>query len=90
MSALGATCAQYAETRQSDRITPAVEAVIDAEPARRVYHDLSRNQAGLEDYIARLRAADALIVQFPVWSFGMPAMLKGYFDRVWAPLIRRQ
>ena len=55
------------------------------EPARRVYHDLSRNQAGLEDYIARLRAADALIVQFPVWSFGMPAMLKGYFDRIMMP-----
>jgi NAD(P)H dehydrogenase (quinone) len=55
------------------------------EPARRVYHDLSRNQAGLEDYVARLRAADALIVQFPVWSFGMPAMLKGYFDRIMMP-----
>jgi putative NADPH-quinone reductase len=55
------------------------------EPARRVYHDLSRNQAGLEEYIARLRAADGLIVQFPVWSFGMPAMLKGYFDRIMMP-----
>jgi NAD(P)H dehydrogenase (quinone) len=55
------------------------------EPARRVYEDPSRNQAGLEDYVARLRAAHALIVQFPVWSFGMPAMLKGYFDRIMMP-----
>ena len=46
---------------------------------------LSRNQVRLADYIARLRAADALIVQFPVWSFGMPAMLKGYFDRIMMP-----
>jgi NAD(P)H dehydrogenase (quinone) len=53
--------------------------------ARGNYHDTSHNQAGLEDYIARLRAADALIVQFPVWSFGMPAMLKGYFDRIIMP-----
>jgi NAD(P)H dehydrogenase (quinone) len=55
------------------------------EAERRDYHDTSRNQAGLADYIARLRAAEALIVQFPVWSFGMPAMLKGYFDRMMMP-----
>jgi NAD(P)H dehydrogenase (quinone) len=55
------------------------------EAARRDYHDPSRNQAGLEDYVARLRAAEALVVQFPVWSFGMPAMLKGYFDRMMMP-----
>ncbi len=55
------------------------------EPARRDYHDTSRNQADLEQYIARLRVAEALIVQFPVWSFGMPAMLKGYFDRMMMP-----
>jgi putative NADPH-quinone reductase len=40
---------------------------------------------GLESYVARLRAAQALVVQFPVWSFGMPAMLKGYFDRMMMP-----
>ncbi len=56
-----------------------------SEAARRDYHDKSRNQAGLESYVARLRAADALVVQFPVWSFGMPAMLKGYFDRMMMP-----
>jgi NAD(P)H dehydrogenase (quinone) len=55
------------------------------EPARRDYHDTTRNQLGLEDHVARLRRADALIVQFPVWSFGMPAMLKGYFDRMMMP-----
>ena len=55
------------------------------EAERRDYHDTSCNQAGLASYIARLRAADALIVQFPVWSFGMPAMLKGYFDRMMMP-----
>ncbi|MGP3943377.1 MULTISPECIES: NAD(P)H-dependent oxidoreductase [Streptomyces] len=26
--------------------------------------------------------ADALIVQFPLWWYGMPAILKGWFDRV--------
>jgi NAD(P)H dehydrogenase (quinone) len=53
--------------------------------ARRRYHDTSRNTAGIEDYVQRLRAADALIVQFPVWCFGMPAMLKGFLDRMIMP-----
>ena len=32
----------------------------------------------------KLLAADALILQFPFWWFGMPAILKGWIDRVWA------
>jgi len=35
--------------------------------------------------IARLRAADGLILVFPQWWFGFPAILKGFFDRVFAP-----
>lgn len=30
----------------------------------------------------KLRRADALIVQFPLWWYGLPAILKGWFDRV--------
>ena len=33
----------------------------------------------------QLREADGIIFCFPHWWFSMPAMLKGYFDRVWAP-----
>jgi putative NADPH-quinone reductase len=35
--------------------------------------------------IARLRAADGLVLVFPQWWFGFPAILKGFFDRVFAP-----
>ena len=31
----------------------------------------------------KLDAADAIVLQFPMWWFGMPALLKGWFDRVW-------
>lgn len=31
---------------------------------------------------AKLVAADAVVVQFPLWWYGMPAILKGWFDRV--------
>jgi NAD(P)H dehydrogenase (quinone) len=32
----------------------------------------------------KVLAADAIILQFPLWWFGMPAILKGWVDRVWA------
>lgn len=41
--------------------------------------------AGLAAPIAALRRAESLILVFPTWWFGMPALLKGWFDRVWAP-----
>jgi NAD(P)H dehydrogenase (quinone) len=55
------------------------------EQERRDYHDLSKNQRGLETHIERLQRADALVVQYPTWTFGLPAMLKGYFDRIMMP-----
>jgi NAD(P)H dehydrogenase (quinone) len=32
----------------------------------------------------KLMAADAVVFQFPLWWFSMPAILKGWFDRVFA------
>jgi len=32
----------------------------------------------------KLRWADAVIFQFPLWWFSMPAIMKGWFDRVYA------
>jgi putative NADPH-quinone reductase len=52
---------------------------------RRHYHDTSRNRQGLEGYVSRLSSADALVLQFPTWSFGPPAMLKGFLDRMFMP-----
>ena len=56
-----------------------------SEDARRNYHDTLRNRSGLERYIERLTTAEALILQFPTWCFGPPAMLKGFFDRMIIP-----
>jgi NAD(P)H dehydrogenase (quinone) len=30
----------------------------------------------------KIRQADALVIQFPLWWYSMPAILKGWFDRV--------
>jgi len=52
---------------------------------RGAYHTVGGNLAGIESYVARLRAAQALVISAPTWWYGMPAILKGYFDRVWVP-----
>ena len=52
---------------------------------RRHYFESPRNQIGLEGYVARLKAAEALVLQFPAWCFGPPAILKGFFDRMLIP-----
>ncbi|MDR3453899.1 MAG: NAD(P)H-dependent oxidoreductase [Rhodoferax sp.] len=38
----------------------------------------------VEAEIAKIEAADLMIWQFPLWWFGMPAILKGWVDRVFA------
>lgn len=52
---------------------------------RRIYHDYPENTALVQPYVERLKAAEGLVIVTPVWNFGFPAMLKGYFDRVWLP-----
>jgi putative NADPH-quinone reductase len=49
------------------------------------YHDLATNTAPVQTHVDRLRAAEALVLVFPVWNFGLPALLKGYLDRVFLP-----
>jgi len=56
-----------------------------SEVGRRHYHDVGPNRVGLEPLVARLQNAEALVVQFPTWCFGAPAMLKGFFDRLLMP-----
>ncbi|MFT4189914.1 MAG: NAD(P)H-dependent oxidoreductase [Comamonas sp.] len=38
----------------------------------------------VEEEQRKLLAADAVILHFPLWWFGMPAIMKGWVDRVWA------
>jgi NAD(P)H dehydrogenase (quinone) len=52
---------------------------------RRAYHSGAPETAGVAREIERLRRAEGLVFVFPTWWFGMPAILKGYFDRVWVP-----
>ncbi len=52
---------------------------------RRAYHDVGPNVEPVRAHVERLQRAEALVLVFPVWNFGFPAILKGYFDRVFLP-----
>ena len=52
---------------------------------RESYYSNSYNQSKVSEEIKNLKKAEALILLFPTWWFSFPAMLKGWFDRVWSP-----
>ena len=52
---------------------------------RRCYHAVASNQSPVQSDVDRLLAAQALVLVFPVWNQGDPAILKGVFDRVFLP-----
>jgi putative NADPH-quinone reductase len=49
------------------------------------YVDVEKNAREVRAYVERLRAADALVLVFPVWFDGLPAIMQGYFQRVFLP-----
>jgi len=49
------------------------------------YHEVPTNRAPVDAYVERLLKAEAFVIVSPVWNFGLPSILKGYFDRVFLP-----
>ena len=51
----------------------------------RDYLDPASNPPDVADHVASLQRAEALLLVYPTWWYGLPAMFKGWFDRIWAP-----
>jgi putative NADPH-quinone reductase len=49
------------------------------------YNNTVLNRMRVASYVDRLHAAESLVLVFPVWNEGFPAILKGLFDRVFLP-----
>ncbi len=50
------------------------------------YHDVPGNlTAEVKPYVDRLRACEKIVFVHPVWNYGYPAILKGFFDRIFLP-----
>ncbi len=46
--------------------------------------ELRGDQSSVQPEIEKVRRADLLLFQFPNWWYGMPAIMKGWVDRVFA------
>jgi len=55
------------------------------ESERNSYYSGSYDSSNFSEQANRLLEAEALVLLFPTWWFSFPAMLKGWFDRVWGP-----
>lgn len=55
------------------------------EAERRSYYAAAFDASAVTSEAARLTEAEALVLVFPTWWYGFPAILKGWFDRVWSP-----
>jgi NAD(P)H dehydrogenase (quinone) len=49
------------------------------------YYKEGYDSSKVSPEVEKLVNSDALVLIFPTWWFGFPAILKGWFDRVWAP-----
>lgn len=72
------------ETRLIDLYAEGFDPVLTRE-GWRAYEDAARNAEGIEAHVEALRWAEALVFVYPTWWYGLPAMLKGWLDRVWLP-----
>ena len=64
-----------------DRFNP----VLSAQEWNTYLSDTRQNIAALERHVQSMQWAESLILIFPTWMYGPPAMLKGWLERVWLP-----
>lgn len=66
----------FSQRKHRERFDPSTE--------QRHAFDQGRLPPFVRDELSRLEAADVLMLQFPLWWYGPPAILKGWLDRVLA------
>jgi len=52
---------------------------------RREYHTPHANELPVAEHLEMVQWAEVLFFVYPTWWFGLPAMLKGWCDRVFVP-----
>lgn len=74
------------EVRLVDLYAEGFEARLSREE-RLGYHTPGLNEQPVARHIDHIRWAEAMIFVYPTWWYGLPAILKGWFDRVWVPCV---
>ena len=49
------------------------------------YEQMADRDAALRRYVDDLASCQGIVLIFPTWWYGMPALMKGYLDRIWVP-----
>jgi putative NADPH-quinone reductase len=73
------------EVRLHDLYADAFDPVLTREEWDRYLERPEENRRGQAAYVGDLQWAEALVVIYPTWYYGPPAMLKGWLERVWLP-----
>ena len=72
------------ETRLIDLHAGNFDPVMRADE-RRSYNEMTARDHPLPDHAADLAWAQAMVFVYPTWWYGLPAMLKGWLERVFTP-----
>lgn len=73
------------EIRLRDLYAEAFDPVLSRVEWDRYLSDPQANIAGVQGHVDDLHWCEGLIVIYPTWYYGAPAMLKGWLERVWLP-----
>ena len=81
---LGRLDAAGAEVRLRDLYAEGFDPVLSG-PEHEGYEVEPANRDPVESHVADLEWCDTLIFVYPTWWYGLPAMIKGWLDRVMLP-----
>ncbi|MEX3009654.1 NAD(P)H-dependent oxidoreductase [Hoeflea sp. TYP-13] len=84
-------CAQSAlaarghDVRALDLYRDGFEPILGREEWLTYIGETEKNIAAVKSHVDALQWAEGLILIYPTWMYGPPAMLKGWMERVWLP-----
>ncbi len=73
------------DVRVIDLYREGFDPVLSSDEWSNYVSDTGKNIAALNDHVAAMQWAESLVLIFPTWMYGPPAMLKGWLERVWLP-----
>ena len=73
------------EVREFDLYAMGFDPVFSRAEKRTYLSATEHNIAALAEHVAALRWAEGWVAVYPTWFYGLPAMFKGWLDRVWLP-----
>ncbi len=75
------------QLRQIDLCAQGFDPVMARDEWHSYFTKPEKNRAAVQDHIDALIWAEALCLIYPTWNYGPPAILKGWFERVFLPIV---